>query len=138
MRWQKEYKLTDGTFTTVLEVSTEVGCPLTTASGRLSRHSDRAKVFAPWNSKRSKKTKIYKLDNGQMVTSKEVAREVGCHISLARTRLSITSDPKKVFAPKAEIKKAEDIATVSQSYAMRKIMSRGIYDKYFVLCFKTI
>ena len=138
MRWQKEYKLTDGTFTTVLEVSTEVGCPLTTASGRLSRHSERAKVFAPWNSKRSKKTKIYKLDNGQMVTSKEVAREVGCHISLARTRLSITSDPKKVFAPKAEIKKAEDIATVSQSYAMRKIMSRGMYDPMLVLVMKTI
>jgi hypothetical protein len=138
LRWQKEYKLTDGTFTTVLEVSTEVGCPLTTAAGRLSRHSDRAKVFAPWNARRSKKTKIYTLDNGQKVTSKEVAREVGCHISLARTRLSITSDPKKVFAPKAEIKKAEDSATISSSYAMRKIMSRGMFDPMMVLAMKSI
>jgi len=95
-------------------------------------------VFTPWSSKRSKKTKIYTLDNGQKVTSKEVAREVGCHISLARTRLSITSDPKKVFAPKAEIKKAEDTATISRSYAMRKIMSRGMFDPMMVLAMKSI
>jgi len=37
LRWQKEYKLTDGTFTTVLEVSTEVGCPTSFKAFRQSQ-----------------------------------------------------------------------------------------------------
>tara|TARA_R110000796_G_scaffold207114_1_gene323444 strand:- start:36 stop:302 length:267 start_codon:yes stop_codon:yes gene_type:complete len=43
--------------------------------------------------------KSYTLTDGQIVTTRQVADEIGITESAARNRLIHTDDPKKVFAP---------------------------------------
>jgi transposase len=45
------------------------------------------------------KTKEYLLTDGQVVTCRQVAKEIKISESAARNRLNRTDDPKKVFAP---------------------------------------
>jgi hypothetical protein len=78
--------------------------------------------------------KQYTLDDGSTTTAIEVAERIGITLKNARTRLSVHSDPLKVFRAKQEHLREDS----PESYKMRKIMKRGIYDEYFVLCFKTI
>ncbi len=134
----KEYKLTDGSWVTVNGVATAVGCPTTTASGRLARHTDREKVFAPWKKQSGTKTKLYTLDSGKIVTSKQVAAKLGCHISLARVRLSQSTDDTKVFGALMSVKEREKRKVVASDYALKKIHSRGMWDEMLVLALKKI
>ena len=138
MSYIKEYQLSDGTWTTVNKVALEVGCPTTTAAGRLSRHKDRYKVFAPWKSKGNNKTKLYTLDDGKIVTAKQVAKKMGCHISLARVRLSQSSDPTKVFGAVLSEKELKKRKKRLSNYATERIHSRGMFDDLFVLAMKGI
>jgi hypothetical protein len=78
--------------------------------------------------------KQYTLDDGSTTTAIEVSKRIGITLKNARTRLSVHSDPLKVFRAKQEHLREDS----PESYKMRKIMKRGIYDEYFVLCFKTI
>ena len=45
------------------------------------------------------KTKKYVLTDGQVVTCRQVAKQMLISESAARNRLNRTGDPKKVFAP---------------------------------------
>ena len=134
----KEYKLTDGSWVTVNGVAIAVGCPTTTAAGRLSRHTDREKVFAPWKKQSGTKTKLYTLDSGKIVTAKQVAAKLGCHISLARKRLTKSTDDTEVFGALISAKEKENRRKLASNYAQRKIHSRGMFDEMFVKAMKGI
>jgi hypothetical protein len=45
------------------------------------------------------RTLVYTLDDGQEITTRELAEELGVTESAARNRLTRHSDPKKVFQP---------------------------------------
>ena len=77
--------------------------------------------------------KRYTLDDGTITDAKEVARLVGLTTKNARSRLSIHTDPAKVFKPKLKPNK-ENL----NSYKMRKIMKRGMFDEMMVLAMKSI
>jgi hypothetical protein len=81
----------------------------------------------------NKPYKKYTLDDGTVITAPELAEKVGITIKNARTRLSINTDPEKVFKPK-KIKNGDN----PESYKMRMILSRGMFDEMYVLAFKTI
>jgi hypothetical protein len=134
----KEYKLTDGSVTNVQKVSERVGCPTSTANSRLLRHSDPEKVYQKYNNRKIKESKKYKLLDGTVTTALEVVERVGCHISLARMRLSKHQEVEKVFAPMTYKKSLENSNLISESYKMKKIKSRGVYDPMFVLALKYI
>jgi hypothetical protein len=138
MAYKKEYQLTDGSWTTVNKVAAEVGCPTTTAAGRLARHKDREKVFAPWKKQSGTKTKLYALDSGQIVTAKQVAKKLNCHISLARIRLNKSTDPAKVFGAMLSETEKEKRKQAMTNYAQRRIHSRGMFDEFFVMAMKGI
>jgi len=79
--------------------------------------------------------KKYTLDDGTVITAPELAEKVGLTIKNARTRLSVhTPNSAKVFRAKQEHIREDS----PESYKMRKIMKRGMFDKYFVLCMKSI
>jgi len=79
--------------------------------------------------------KIYTLDDGTTTTAQEVAAKVGVTINNARTRLSVHSDPAKVWQEK-QYKNTGD----AESYKMRSIRSReaSMYNEMFVLMMKNI
>ena len=77
--------------------------------------------------------KKYKLDCGSMVTALEVSARVGISINNSRTRLSMHTDPLKVFKPKQIRNKFN-----GESYKMRRIKSRGMFDEMLVLALKVI
>ena len=133
MAYKKEYQLTDGTWTTVNKVAAEVGCPTTTAAGRLARHKDPEKVFAPWSKRGSDRTKLYTLDCGMIVTAKQVAKKLGCHITLARVRLSQSRDATKVFGVMLSEKEKKKREQALSNYAIKRIHSRGMYDEMLCL-----
>ena len=45
------------------------------------------------------RTKSYTLSNGEIVTSRSVAKKIGVSESAARNRLNRSDDPKKIYAP---------------------------------------
>jgi len=77
--------------------------------------------------------KKYTLDDGTVTDAKEVAKRVGITTKNARSRLSIHTDPIKVFKPKLNYNKEN-----MDSYKMRKIMKRGMFDEMLVLAMKSI
>ena len=77
--------------------------------------------------------KKYTLSDGSITTSLEVSEKVGITIKNARTRLSVHSDPVKVWKKKQEKTKGD-----ADSFKMRKIMSRGMFDEMLVLAMKKI
>jgi hypothetical protein len=77
--------------------------------------------------------KKYTLDDGTVTDAKEVAKRVGITTKNARSRLSIHTDPIKVFKPKLNRNKEN-----MDSYKMRKIMKRGMFDEMLVLAMKSI
>ena len=138
MAYKKEYQLTDGSWVSVNKVAKEVGCPTTTAAGRLARHKDPEKIFATWNKRGSDRTKLYALDDGMIVTAKQVSKKLGCHISLARVRLSQSTDPAKVFGAMLSETEKEKRKQAMTNYAQRRIHSRGMFDEFFVMAMKGI
>jgi CobQ-like glutamine amidotransferase family enzyme len=91
-----------------------------------------------WNKGFGDKTKLYTLDSGKIVTAKQVAKKLNCHISLARKRLTKSTDDTKVFGVvlgEAEKKKRQEAMT---NYAKRRIHSRGMFDEMFVMAMKGI
>ena len=79
------------------------------------------------------KFKKYTLDDGSITTAQEVAEVVGISINNARTRLSIHSDPVKVWRNKQQKTKGNET-----SYKLRRIHSRGMFDEMFVKAMKSI
>ena len=68
------------------------------------------------------RTLIYTLDDGQEITTRQLADELGVTESAARNRLTRHSDPKKVFEPhnpakggKRPSKKRMDLAELKKS-----------------------
>ena len=60
--------------------------------------------------------KQYTLDDGSITTALQVAARVGVSVNNARTRLSLHTDPLKVFKPKQS-----NIKSNADSYKMRRI-----------------
>lgn len=81
----------------------------------------------------NKPQKQYVLDDGTTTTAQEVADKVGINISNARTRLSIHSDPVKIWRTKQDKTKTDP-----NSYKMRRIKSRGMFDPMLALAMKSI
>lgn len=79
--------------------------------------------------------KQYTLDDGSIVTALEVSNKVGITITNARTRLSIHTDPLKVFKPKQIHNR-----TGAESYKVKSIKGKqaSIYNDMFRLMLKTI
>lgn len=81
----------------------------------------------------NKPHKKYTLDDGCITTAKEVAEKVGISLNNARTRLSVHSDPVKVWRDKQDKTKGDP-----DSYKMRRIKSRGMFDPMLALAMKSI
>jgi hypothetical protein len=79
--------------------------------------------------------KSYTLDNGVVTTPREVSQTVGITIKNARVRLSTYTDPAKIYAPR---RVDYSDTTTPESYKMRCIKSRGMYDEMLVLALKSI
>lgn len=79
--------------------------------------------------------KQYKLDDGSVTDAYKVAKQVGITLRNARSRLSISRDPKRIFK-----RKQEHQSENHQSYKMRAIMEReaSMYNDMFVLAFTKI
>tara|TARA_R110000868_G_scaffold315453_1_gene576329 strand:- start:287 stop:535 length:249 start_codon:yes stop_codon:yes gene_type:complete len=77
--------------------------------------------------------KQYTLDDGSITTAHEVAEKVGITISNARSRLSTHSDPIKIWGKKQNKNKGD-----ADSFKMRRIKSRGMFDDMLVLAMKKI
>jgi hypothetical protein len=81
------------------------------------------------------KVKIRILDNGDEITAEQLALKVGITIKNARTRLTQSTDPKRVYAPKQGSSK-----DCNESYKLRSILEReaSMYNEMFRLAFKNI
>jgi len=77
--------------------------------------------------------KQYTLDDGTITNAHEVAAKVGITISNARSRLSTHSAPDKVWKEKYDKNKGD-----ADSFKMRRIKSRGMFDEMLVLAMKKI
>lgn len=79
--------------------------------------------------------KQYKLDDGSITSALEVAAKVGVSVNNARTRLSLHTDPLKVFKPKQSYNKSN-----AESYKIRSIKGKqaSIYNDMFRLMLKAI
>jgi hypothetical protein len=133
----RKHRLTDGQIVTASEVAKRAGISKATASSRLSRGVyDPKMLFAPLGKNSGCKNgnyKKYKLDDGQVVTSQLVAKSCNIGIKLARSRLSLYTDPAKVFAnpdPKRNV--------CVSTHAERIAMTRGLGDEMFCLAMKGI
>jgi len=81
------------------------------------------------------KVKIRVLDNGDEITAEQLALKVGITVKNARTRLTISTDPARVYAPKKGTSKE-----CNESYKLRSILGResSMYNEMFRLMLKTI
>ena len=81
------------------------------------------------------RTKIRILDNGDQITSEELALKVGITLKNARTRLTQSTDPARVYA-----KKKGNSQECNESYKLRSILGResSMYNDMFRLMLKTI
>lgn len=81
------------------------------------------------------KVKIRILDNGDEITSEELALKVGITLKNARTRLTQSTDPARVYA-----KKKGSSQECNENYKLRSIKGRSasIYNDMFRLMLKTI
>lgn len=80
-----------------------------------------------------RRTLTYILDDGQKVTSRQVATELGVTESAARNRLNRHTDPVKVFAPynkakggKPRGKQKKDKVLLSYEDPMWKLVLKNI------------
>ncbi len=82
-----------------------------------------------------KNHKIYTLDDGTTTTAQEVADKIGITLSNARTRLSVHTDPVKVWRDKQEKSKID-----GSSYKLRSILGKeaSMYNEMFRLAMKKI
>jgi len=81
------------------------------------------------------KVKIRILDNGDEITSEELALKIGITVKNARTRLTQSTDPARVYAPKKGSSKE-----CNENYKMRSILGRksSMYNDMFRLMLKAI
>jgi len=81
------------------------------------------------------KVKIRVLDNGDEITAEQLALKIGITVKNARTRLTISTDPARVYAPKQGSSKE-----CNESYKLRSILGResSMYNEMFRLMLKTI
>jgi len=81
------------------------------------------------------KEKIRVLDNGDEITAEQLALKVGITIKNARTRLTQSTDPKRVYAKKQGSNKE-----CNESYKLRSILVResSMYNDMFRLMLKKI
>jgi hypothetical protein len=83
----------------------------------------------------SNKLKQFTLDDGSITNAEIVAKRTGCTLKNSRVRLSMSTDPKKIYKPKQIHNSVRN-----DNYKLRSIKSReaSIYNEMFVLVFKTI
>jgi hypothetical protein len=83
----------------------------------------------------SNKLKQFTLDDGSITNAKIVSKRTGCTLKNSRVRLSMSTDPKKIYKPKQIHNSVRN-----DNYKLRSIKSReaSIYNEMFVLVFKTI
>jgi len=81
------------------------------------------------------KVKKYLLDDGTYTDAHEVAARTKITLQAARTRLSISADPKKIWKLKRVARENN-----TESYKVRCIKERevSIYNEMYRLVFKTI
>lgn len=98
---RKVYTLDDGTKITAPELAEKLGIRLGLAANRLSRSSDPDRVFSGYGEYKFQGKK-YTLDDGQVVTAKDVCEITGLSENRARGRLAKSRDPEYVLKPKAK------------------------------------
>ena len=83
----------------------------------------------------SNKLKQFTLDDGSITNAKIVSKRTGCSIKNSRVRLSMHTDPKRIYMPKQVHNSVRN-----DNYKLRSIKGReaSIYNEMFVLAFKTI
>lgn len=96
----RKFKLTDGSVWTTPELAKKLGCSVSTAYSRLSKYKDPAKVLKPRAlHKIHNGLRVYVLDDGTEWTARTLAEHLSIKQSTASTRLSMYTDPVKIFAP---------------------------------------
>ena len=85
-----------------------------------------------------KTTKTYKLSDGQEVTCRQVADEIGVTLSAARNRLNRSNDPEKVFLPCDTKKISKHLKIKTPKPKPKAINIRPYDDEMFRLALKKI
>ena len=137
----KHYQLSDGKKYTVAEISDKVGAPQHIIHSRLTRTKNVDKVFAEWiPRKNGRKCKAYQMeDTKEWVTCWDVVKRVKCSLATARVRLSTHTTADKVFMPKLDtMDRGIGTSVRDNSYKMRQIKSRGMFDDMFALAMRGI
>lgn len=135
----KKYTLSDGKAYTVKAIADKVNAPPHIIRSRLTRTNDINKVFAKWESRKNgRKAKNFQMvDTGEWVNVWDVVDRVGCSICAARIRLNTHDTADKVFAPKSEQVLERENKT-ADSYKMRQIKKRGMFDDMLALAMRGI
>ena len=137
----KKYQLSNGKSYTVTEIADEVNAPPHIIHSRLCRSKDYERVFAPWQPKKNgRKPKNFKMkDTGEWVTCWDVVKRVNCSLAMARKRLNRYDTAEEVFAPKQDINQdCQSNQVKKDSYTMRRIKSRGMFDDMLALAMRVI
>lgn len=136
----KKYKLTDGKEYTVKQISEKVNAPQHIIRSRLTRSNDINKIFAKWESRKNgRKAKNFQMaDTGEWVNVWDVVDRVGCSICAARIRLNTHDTADKVFAPKCDQVLERERNLKEDSYKMRQIKKRGMFDNMMALAMRAI
>ena len=78
-------------------------------------------------------------DTGEWVTCWDVVKRVDCSLAMARRRLTTYNTADKVFMPKQDTMERESNTSIrDNSYKMRQIKSRGMFDDMFALAMRGI
>ena len=84
------------------------------------------------------RTLIYTLDDGQEITTRQLADELGVTESAARNRLTRHSDPKKVFQPHNPSKGGKKPSGKSRKLADQKIAEEAKEKELWVILMNNI
>ena len=137
----KKYQLSNGKSYTVPEIAKVVNAPKHIIHARLCRSIEHERVFAPWTPRKNgRKSKNFQMrDTGEWVTWYDVVKRVGCSSSIARKRLNNFDTAEEVFAPKQDIMvRDNDNNKKHESYALRQIKKRGMFDNMLALAMRVI
>lgn len=137
----KKYQLSDGNEYTVEKLSKIVNAPPHIIHARLCRSKDPKRVLAPWSPRKNgRKPKNFKMkDTGEWVTCWDVVKRVNCSLAMARKRLNRYDTAEEVFAPKQDLNQdCESNQVKKDSYTMRRIKSRGMFDDMLALAMRVI
>jgi|SaaInlV_165m_DNA_3_1040750.scaffolds.fasta_scaffold08694_5 hypothetical protein len=80
--------------------------------------------------------KIYQLDNGDLITARQLSKKMNININTARCRLCNYTDPNKIYA--TQKKRGQISPPASLKPHPKKLLNKPFYDPMYRLALKVI